>query len=142
MTRKIAAIALAGYALVGWALVGCATVHALVEPPPLKGPIASLAYDHKLLVYLLKIDGKRVFDDQVSHFDFAPGIHTLSLRFHPAPKQQTVRNGSEFDLSFDAQANHKYRIEFSINQDYSKWSAHILDLETNRRVSSIITDND
>ncbi|HEX7552488.1 MAG TPA: hypothetical protein VF378_02965 [Geothrix sp.] len=137
MTMKIAAIALAGLAL-----AGCATVHQLVDTPPLKGPVATLAYDHKLIVYILKIDGKRVFDDQVSHFDFPPGIHTFSLRFHPAPKQQTIHNGSEFDLSFDAKPNHKYRIEFSINQDYSKWSAHILDLETNSRVSSVITDDD
>jgi hypothetical protein len=137
MTTKIAAIVLAGCTL-----VGCAAVHPLVEPPRPTGPIATLDYSKKLIIYLLKIDGKRVFDDQVGHFDVAPGIHTLSLRFHPAPKQQTIRNGSEFDLSFDAKANHKYKIEFSINQDYSKWSAHILDLDTNHRVSSIITDND
>lgn len=137
MTAQIAAIA-----LVGCTLVGCGTVHALVNPPPLKGPTASLVCDPKLIVYILKIDGQRVFDDQVERLDFAPGIHTLSLRFHPAPRQHTIRNGSEFDLSFEAKAQHKYRIEFSINQDYSKWSAHILDLETNRRVSSIITDND
>jgi hypothetical protein len=137
MTTKIAAFVLAGCTL-----VGCATVHSLVEPPRPTGPIATLVYNQKSIIYLLKIDGKRVFDDQVSHFDVTPGIHTLSLRFHPAPKQQKVRNGSEFDLSFDAKANHKYRIEFSINQDYTKWSAHILDLDTNHRVSSIITDND
>ena len=137
MTMKIAAIVLAGLAL-----AGCATVHKFVDPPPLQGPVASLVYNQKLIIYILKIDGKRVIDDHVDHFDFAPGIHTFSLRFHPAPKQLKVRNGSEFDLSFDAKANHKYRIEFSINQDYSKWSAHILDMETNGRVSSIITDND
>jgi hypothetical protein len=137
MILKIAVIALAGLAL-----AGCASMHKLVDPPPLKGPVASLAYDHKLIVYILRIDGKRVFDDQVDHFDFAPGIHTFSLRFHPAPRQQKIHNGTEFDLSFDAKPNHKYKIEFSINQDYSKWSAHILDLETHSRVSSIITDGD
>ena len=137
MITRIAAVALAGFAL-----AGCATMHSLVEPPRPTGPTATLDYNKKLLVYLLKIDGKRVFDDQVDHFDFAPGIHTLSLRFHPAPGQQKVHNGSEFDLSFDAKANHTYRIEFSISQDYSKWSAHVLDLATNSRVSSIITDND
>ena len=137
MTMKIATLVLASLAL-----LGCATVHKFMEPPPLKGPVASLAYDHKLIVYILKIDGKRVFDDQVDHFDFLPGIHTFSLRFHPAPKQQKIHNGTEFDLSIDAKPNHKYKIEFSINQDYSKWSAHILDLETNSRVSTIITDND
>lgn len=137
MSMKIAAIALACLAL-----AGCGTMHALVEPPRPSGPIASLDYTKKLLVYILKIDGKRVFDDQVDHFDFPPGIHTLSLRFHPAPRQQSIRNGSEFDLSFEAKAKHKYRIEFSSSQDYSKWSAHIVDLEGNRRVSSISTDND
>jgi hypothetical protein len=131
----------AGIVVAGLTLAGCASLHRFVDPPPLKGPVASLAYDHKLIVYLLKVDGKRVFDDQVDHFDFPPGIHTLSLRFHPAPRQQKIHNGTEFDLSFDAKPEHRYKIEFSINQDYSKWSAHILDLNTNSRVSSIITDD-
>ena len=137
MTLKIAAIALAGCLL-----VGCATVHQLVDPPRPTGPIASLDCSRKLIIYVLKVDGKRVFDDDREHFEFSPGIHTLSIRFHAAPKQQTIHNGSEFDLSFDAKANHKYKIEFSINQDYSKWSAHILDLATNSRVSSVIRDDD
>ncbi len=142
MTRKIAAIALLACTLVVGTFVGCTTVHTLMEPPRPKGPSASLEYNRKLLLYVLKIDGKRVFDAAVDRFEFAPGIHTLSLRFRPAPGQQTIRSGSEFDLSFDAQANHRYRIEFSGSQDYSKWSAHILDLDTQRRVSSIITDMD
>ena len=44
MILKIAVIALAGLAL-----AGCASMHKLVDPPPLKGPVASLAYDHKLI---------------------------------------------------------------------------------------------
>jgi hypothetical protein len=137
MTMKKAASFLAGCTL-----VGCATVHTLVEPPVAKGPIASLDNSRKLLVYILKIDGKRVFDADAERFEFPPGIHTLSLRFHAPPKQQKVRNGSEFDLSFEAKAKHQYRIEFTSNADYSKWSAHVQDLDTHSRVSSIITDND
>jgi hypothetical protein len=137
MTMKVAALALSGLLL-----AGCATVRKHLDPPRPQGPVATLAYNQKLIVYLLKIDGKGVFNDEVDHFELTPGIHTLSLRFHPAPRQQKVRNGSEFDLSFDAKADHKYTIEFNINQDYSKWSAHILDLDTNRRVSSILTDAD
>ena len=137
MTRKLGAVIL----VVG-TLMGCATLHTVADPPRPPGPIASLECNKKLLIYLLKIDGKRVFDADAARFEVPPGIHTLSLRFRATPKQQPIRNGSEFDLSFDAKAEHKYRIEFSINQDYSTWSAHVLDLDTNRRVSSIITDKD
>jgi hypothetical protein len=137
MTMQVAALAFSTFLF-----LGCATVHKHLDPPRPQGPVAILANNQKLIVYILKIDGKGVFNADVDHFELAPGIHTLSLRFHPAPRQQKVRNGTEFDLSFDAKADHKYKIEFSINQDYSKWSAHILDLETNSRVSSIITDND
>ena len=137
MTMKIATIVFSGLAL-----LGCVPLHTLVDSPRPKGPIASLDYNKKLIIYILKIDGKRVFDDDVDHFEFLPGIHTLSIRFHTAPKREPIHNGQEFDLSFDAKPGHKYKIKFSINQDYSKWSAYILDLDSNSRVSSIITDND
>ena len=104
--------------------------------------IVFLKLDPNNILYVSKLDGKLVWADVKDHLELSPGIHTLSLNFRKSRLKGQVKNFREFDLSFDAKAGGKYKIEFNANNDFSKWSACILDVADRRRVSTQITDTD
>jgi hypothetical protein len=88
------------------------------------------------------MDGKGMWGDIKDHLDLSPGIHTVSLNFHKSSFKGSDKPSREFDLSFDAKPNGKYKIELVTSEDHSKWSACIMDVVNNRRVSTLMTDAD
>jgi hypothetical protein len=104
--------------------------------------VAILKLNSDDILYISKIDDKRIWGDIKDHLEFPPGVHTLSLNFHKSRLKGRAKSFQEFDLSFDAKPGGKYQIKFTAEKDYSKWSACILDTVDNRRVSTLITDTD
>ncbi len=95
-------------------------------------------------VFVYSVDGKRVAQADDISFELAPGVHTITIRFR---KKRTssgnpIPNSTEFDLSIEAKAGKTYQIEHVKNDNYSKWSACIIDAANNNRVSYIITNED
>jgi hypothetical protein len=104
--------------------------------------VAMLKLNADDTLYVSKIDDKHSWGDAKDLLELSPGVHTLSLNFRKSRLKGRTNLYQEFDLSFDAKPGGKYLIEFKANQDYSRWSACIMDTADNRRVSTLITDAD
>jgi len=115
-----------------------APVAAPVRPAP---DMAALQLDITGVLYVAKIN-EHPFKGGVSLLELAPGVQTLSLRFHKDQLKNRTQRYDEFDLSFDARPGRTYKVEFESNKDYTKWSAYIWDLSEHRRMSRIVTHLD
>ena len=94
------------------------------------------------ILYISKIDGDRFRSNIKNLIELTPGIHTLVLDFRTSWLKGLTKNHQEFDLSFDAKADRRYKVEFNANKDYSKWSVYIMDTAEKRRVSTLASDAD
>ncbi len=120
----------------------CAFLHRKDGPPPPSSDIAVLMLSQDPMLYVSKLDGKGSWGKTEDHLDLAPGIHTVSLNLHKSPLKGRGKQSQEFDLSFEAKRGGKYRIEWVASKDYSRWSACIMDVAKDRRVSTLMTDAD
>jgi len=106
--------------------------------------MAVLQTSSNIDVFVYSIDKKRVAQGKDVRYEFEPGIHTITLKFHKqsASTERSIPSHIEFDLSIDAKTGKTYQIEHLKNQDYSTWSTCIIDASNKNRVSSIITNKD
>jgi hypothetical protein len=125
-------------------LVDCSVFHKQQETRTPNKDLARLQLSSKMDLYVSAIDGKSAVQGDQGGLAFEPGIHTFSMRFdrYKTPSGRSIPNSSGFDLSINARAGIIYRVEFKKSQDFSTWSACIVEASTNRRVSSIITSQD
>ena len=111
---------------------------AAVRPAP---DMAVLQLDTTSVLYVAKIN-EHAISGQAALLELAPGVQTLSLRFHKDQLKNQTQGYREFDLSFDARPGRTFKVEFETNKDYTKWSAYVWDLSEHRRVSRIMTHLD
>ena len=122
---------------------------AAASPAPTPTPVAArpapdlaaLQLDTTLVLYVAKLNDHPI-SGQLALLELAPGVQTLSLRFHKDQLKSRAQAYGEFDLSFDAKPGQTYKVEFQTNKDFTKWSAYVWDLSEHRRMSRIITDLD
>ena len=133
--RFLSSVILAG-------LAGCSPVLSHRGRPSSDAGMAVLQQSSNRLIYVSKVDERRILRNDGGSYELSPGVHSISLRFNVKQTQMVIPHAQEFDLSFDAKQGRKYRVEFKNNEDGSKWSAWILDVTDGQRVSSIITDRD
>ena len=114
-----------------------------VSPQP-RADMAILQTSSKMDVFVYSIDEKRAAQGDNIRYQFAPGVHTITIRFRidKTLSGNPIPHSTEFDLSIDAKAGKTYQIEHIKNDNYSKWSTCIIDASSKNRVSSIITNED
>ena len=124
--------------------IQCSMFHRRQVPPQYRADMAMLETSSKMDVFVYSIDEKRAAQGDNIRYQFAPGVHTITIRFriNKTLSGITIPHSTEFDLSIDAKAGKTYQIEHIKNDDYSKWSTCIIDASSKNRVSSIITNED